>query len=151
MANAFQEAKEAFAAAGDVIGVNVKKAVKKVKKVVKKAVKKAAPAKKKAAKKAKKAVKKVKKVAKKAAEEEGRQEEGREEEGRQEGGEEGRPRSASPLVSSETTRGGAARRPLSFSRRLLPAPGQDRGLQAVAAARHPAAAPRAGGRGAPRR
>jgi hypothetical protein len=64
VANAFQEAKEAFVAAGDVIGVNVKKAVKKVKKVVKKAVKKAAPAKKKVAKKP---VKKVKRVAKKAA------------------------------------------------------------------------------------
>ena len=63
VANAFQEAREAFAAAGDVIGVNVKKAVKKVKKVVKKAVKKAAPAKKKVARKA--APKK--KVAKKAA------------------------------------------------------------------------------------
>ena len=51
VANAFHETKEAFAAAGDVIDANVKKAVKKVKTAVKKAVKKATPAKKKVAKK----------------------------------------------------------------------------------------------------
>ena len=65
VANAFQEAKEAFAAAGNVIDANVKKAVTKVKRAVKKAVKTATPAKKKVAKKkvAKKKVAK-KKVAK---------------------------------------------------------------------------------------
>ena len=62
VANAFQEAKEAFAAAGNVIDANVKKAVRKVKRAVKKAVKTATPAPKKAAKKK---VAKVKKAAKK--------------------------------------------------------------------------------------
>jgi hypothetical protein len=75
VADAFQEAKEAFAAAGSVIGANVKKAVKKAKKAMRKtAKKKAKPARKKAAKKkaAKKAKKKTarkskaRKVAKKA-------------------------------------------------------------------------------------
>ena len=67
VATAFQEAKEAFAAAGNVIDANVKKAVRKVKRAVKKAVKTAAPAKKKVAKKkvAKKKVGTVKKAAKK--------------------------------------------------------------------------------------
>ena len=51
VANAFQEAKEAFVAAGGVIDANVRKAVKKVKRAVKTAVKKAKPAQKKAAKK----------------------------------------------------------------------------------------------------
>jgi len=53
MAGALQEAKEAFAAAGSVIGANVKKAVKKARRGIKKAAKKSKPARKKAAKKKK--------------------------------------------------------------------------------------------------
>jgi hypothetical protein len=51
VADAFQEAKEAFAAAGSVIGANVRKAVKKAKRAVRKATRKAKPARRKAAKK----------------------------------------------------------------------------------------------------
>jgi len=62
VAGAWQEAKEAVAAAGDVIEANVKKAAKKAKKTVKKAVRKAKAAKKKAAKRA---VRKAKRAGKK--------------------------------------------------------------------------------------
>jgi hypothetical protein len=66
VADAFAEAKEAFAAAGSVIGANVKKAVKKARTAIRKATKKKAakkkPAKKKVAKRkaAKKSARKSK-------------------------------------------------------------------------------------------
>ena len=53
VAGAFQEAKEAFAAAGSVIGANVKKAVKKARRATKKATKKKAKPARKAARKKK--------------------------------------------------------------------------------------------------
>ena len=70
VADAFAEAKEAFAAAGSVIGANVKKAVKKARKAIRKATKKPSP--------------------EEGCPEEGRQEEDGEEEDREEGGQEAR-------------------------------------------------------------
>jgi hypothetical protein len=59
VADAFKEAKEAFAAAGSVIGANVRKAVDKAESAIRKARRKAAPKKKKRAAKRKPAKKKA--------------------------------------------------------------------------------------------
>ena len=149
VAGAWQEAKEAFAAAGGVVDVNVKKAVKKVKKAVKKVVAKARPATKKKVAKAKKAgkpaekkaVKKVSPAPKKAAKEEGP---------------EGRAKGQEAARSAGRVRPVGARAPplvlfWTLAAPLLGAPREDRGLDGGRPRAPSRAGPRAGRRAPPRR